>query len=236
MSVLGNFLASLKRFGAVKTLDVYWERATTRFHEWRLGIRTDAIVRLRDLGMDAPGRKDYAATTYSGMRSIIRTIGFDVKDHVFLDLGAGMGRAMILAARFPFKGVLGVEVSPQLAEIAKENIAKCRNKLACQAIELVVADAAGYRIPTSVTVVYCFNPFAGPVLKAVLDNILVSLRAKPRELWLVCNVPAGSSEFETEVHLRSWLVFIKAVALRGVPRCAIFRANLYQKIPSTLHR
>lgn len=41
---------------------------------------------------------------------------------VFLDYGSGKGRALIMAAQYPFRRILGVEFSPQLSLIASQNI------------------------------------------------------------------------------------------------------------------
>ena len=50
-------------------------------------------------------------------------------------------------------------------------------------------DARVYDVPADVSVVFLFNPFAGPVLGAVLDNIRRSLREAPRKLALIYICP-----------------------------------------------
>src|SRR5215472_6172731 len=42
---------------------------------------------------------------------------------VFLDVGAGKGRAMLVASEYPFLRVEGVELNPKLAGIARRNLA-----------------------------------------------------------------------------------------------------------------
>lgn len=46
-----------------------------------------------------------------------------VERTAFLDIGAGKGRAMLLAAEMPFRRVVGVELHPGLAATARENLA-----------------------------------------------------------------------------------------------------------------
>ena len=41
----------------------------------------------------------------------------------FVDIGAGKGRAMLLAAEMPFRRIVGVELHPQLAAVARRNLA-----------------------------------------------------------------------------------------------------------------
>src|SRR5882724_11277495 len=45
-----------------------------------------------------------------------------VAAYSFLDVGAGKGRALLLAAELPFRKVIGVELSEDLARVAQKNI------------------------------------------------------------------------------------------------------------------
>ena len=47
-------------------------------------------------------------------------------DDVFIDLGSGMGRMVLEAARYPFKRVIGVELVEQLHDLARANLASTR--------------------------------------------------------------------------------------------------------------
>ncbi|HEX3467874.1 MAG TPA: class I SAM-dependent methyltransferase, partial [Candidatus Elarobacter sp.] len=90
----------------------------------------------------------------------------------FVDLGAGMGRVVLLAARRPFRAVIGVEISPALVEIARENLASARDpRRVARDVKIVRADAAAYAPPRGDLVVYLYNPFRGPVLDAVLARL-----------------------------------------------------------------
>jgi SAM-dependent methyltransferase len=96
----------------------------------------------------------------------------DPRSATFVDLGAGMGRVVLLAARRPFRQLIGVEVSPALVEIARENISGARDPLrVAHDIRIVRADAAAYALPRGPLVVYLYNPFHGPVFAAVLERL-----------------------------------------------------------------
>jgi SAM-dependent methyltransferase len=83
-----------------------------------------------------------------------------------------MGRVVMLAARRPFRAVIGVEISPALVEIARENLASARDpKRVARDVKIVRADAAEYAFPRGDLVVFMYNPFHGPVLDAVLANL-----------------------------------------------------------------
>jgi predicted RNA methylase len=40
----------------------------------------------------------------------------------FVDIGSGKGRALIIAAEYAFKRIIGVEYSPSLATICRRNL------------------------------------------------------------------------------------------------------------------
>ena len=67
------------------------------------------------------------ASAYLGSQpNVIRlALGYlpPVDTCTFLDLGCGKGRPLFVATEFPFHSIVGVELSPHLAEIARRNAA-----------------------------------------------------------------------------------------------------------------
>jgi len=47
----------------------------------------------------------------------------DIRDYAFIDLGCGKGRVTTVASEFPFREVIGVELSTALAATARANAA-----------------------------------------------------------------------------------------------------------------
>jgi SAM-dependent methyltransferase len=92
------------------------------------GVRTSGLVAGRHL--KSGHRHDRHATAYYGVApSVFRAMvkrwqrsrpGWAMEEVSFIDVGAGMGRAMLLAAELPFRRVVGVELNPTLARIAQE--------------------------------------------------------------------------------------------------------------------
>jgi SAM-dependent methyltransferase len=154
----------------------------------RLGVETWEPVALTTLGLDGVGRVGYEPSGWLDVRRALsgQRIG---PDDVFLDLGCGKGRAVLQAARRPFKRVIGVELSPELTAATANNVERARAKLRCRDVELITADAATYRIPDDVTIVYTFNPFTGPVFQAVIDELIASVDRRPRTVRLLYNKP-----------------------------------------------
>ena len=113
---------------------------------------------------------------------------FPIDRYTFLDIGAGKGRAMLVAAEFPFDEVLGVELNPTLAAIARNNIDLATAREAGQLlspIRLIEADALTLTFPASPTLAFLFHPFEAPLLRKLLRRIETQFAARPRELDLL---------------------------------------------------
>lgn len=130
---------------------------------------------------------------------------------VFLDLGAGKGRAIFLAAaQYPFKRVTGVELSQELSAVARANIAQVRDQLLCRDVEIVTSDVLDYRIPDDVTVVFLYNPFCGYIFTSVIEDLLDSVDRQPRRMRVIYLNPTeleyllSTGRFDVVRRTRGW--------------------------------
>jgi SAM-dependent methyltransferase len=173
-----------------------------RYFDWRLSLDADGIVETPESAAEGSEYKRYEPVPYNGFRRAMRKLDIRRGHDVFIDIGSGRGRALVLAARYPFRKVIGVEFSAELCERARENVARVRSKLVCKDVEIVVADATTYELPAEVNVVYFYNPFTGALLSAVCENLRRSLATSPRPLTVLYANPA---DFEREVAGADWL-------------------------------
>lgn len=107
---------------------------------------------------------------------------------VFLDVGAGKGRAMLLASQLPFLRVEGIELNPTLAAIAQNNIALWLDDDTAErltGITLHHADATTHPLPSAPTLAFLFHPFESRLLKKFLTHIEKSVSAAPRGFDLI---------------------------------------------------
>jgi SAM-dependent methyltransferase len=111
-------------------------------------------------------------------------VGMALSDFTFIDFGSGKGRVLLMAAEFPFRKIVGVELLPELHEIAARNVEQYRGGEHANRIELWNGDARVFPIPPGPLVVYMNNPFPAPVLGSVLANLSASLQTYPRKLLL----------------------------------------------------
>jgi SAM-dependent methyltransferase len=151
---------------------------------------------LRDLGAADEERIDYIPSPWLFARRMFR--GLEVTpDDVFVDFGSGKGRVVYLVARnYRLKRVVGIELTEELNEIARENIDRSRRRLKTKNVELITADATQARIPPDMTFAYFFNPFLGETFRKVLDNICRSLDESPRRLTLIYANPVERAVVE----------------------------------------
>jgi tRNA1(Val) A37 N6-methylase TrmN6 len=121
---------------------------------------------------------------------MLEEVAIPYQEFTFIDFGSGKGRALLLAAEFPFQRIVGVEFSRELVQIAARNIRTYRSETQrCQQIELVCTDAAAYPIPDEPAVLYFYNPFEEQVMVPVIENIRRSLEHRSRDVVVVYATP-----------------------------------------------
>ncbi|MBW3539603.1 MAG: class I SAM-dependent methyltransferase [Planctomycetes bacterium] len=162
------------------------------YREWSLGIETASCDEWKD-SYDDPAYIKYEPLSYECIDGAFSSLEIRAGEDVFLDYGCGKGRIVTVAATYPFRRVIGVEMLPALSAIAEENLRQAKRRLKCPN-EIVTADACTYSVPSDVTVIFLFNPFQGEVLRAVQEQIRRSLVAHPRPLTLLYVNPTDHEE------------------------------------------
>jgi SAM-dependent methyltransferase len=164
----------------------------------KFGVRTSGLVVGRHLKSGHP--HDRHATAYFGVApSVLDTLlrrwqrsrpAWPMEEFTFIDVGAGMGRAVLMAAQMSFHQVVGVELNPTLARIARKNLAVIRaSGRALAPMKIVCGDAVEFRLPAGPCVAFLFNPFGAPVMRRLLvawrKSLSKSLAGHPRGLDLI---------------------------------------------------
>lgn len=194
------------------------ERSGGRRFDRAYGVTTQAILFLGDLDPEEAGDAAAHATHYEAVpvddfRKLLAQVPSDVVSHsTFVDVGAGMGRALLLAAESPFVQIVGVEVSGGLFEIARENLEHAtRARRRCHDVRIVRADARIWNYPPGDLVVFLFNPFDARALEATLASILG--RRRPGTTWLLYHTPVERAvidvnpQFELVAEERCGLIY-----------------------------
>lgn len=162
------------------------------------GTDTSGLIEGREIVRGTDAKLEHLTAYYGIAPSILRSLldiwlqrtapQAPIERTVFLDVGAGKGRAMLLASELPFLRVEGVELNPDLARIAENNIAlwlqdDTAERLA--PITLYHADATQHLLPPEPTIAFLFHPFEAPVLRNFLRHVDRSLAVQPRPFDLI---------------------------------------------------
>jgi SAM-dependent methyltransferase len=109
-----------------------------------------------------------------------------LEQFAFIDVGAGMGRAMLLASEYPFRKVEGIELNPALVAIARRNAARWRFAgRALAPMRIACGDALETRLPKGPCLVFLFNPFGASVLRRLLVRLSAAFSDRRRQLDLL---------------------------------------------------
>ncbi len=189
-------------------------------------MTTEALIFLGELDPEAVGPNIEFATHYEptpvdDIDRLLDAVPLAPERSTLVDVGAGLGRVVLHAARTSYRQIVGVEISPALYEVAKDNRAAYRGEVACRDIRLVRADAAAFTFPRGDLVVYLYNPFRAEVLEPVLERLTADRR---RDIALVYRTPLerasieARSEFELVADLGFGLVYLARREVDAVRR------------------
>jgi len=161
------------------------------------GVTTEALVFLGSLDPEAIGPSildatHYEATPVGDLATLLAAVPIPLDGATFVDLGSGMGRVALLASAYPFRQVIGVEISPALHEIARDNLGAFVGRKLCRDVRLVRADAATFSLPRGNLIAYLYNPFRGAVLDAVVER----LAQRSGETIVLYHTPVERTAFE----------------------------------------
>jgi SAM-dependent methyltransferase len=121
---------------------------------------------------------------------MLSSLQVDYREFIFFDVGAGKGRALLMAADYPFRRVLGLELLPGLNHIAQENLRRYKSPAQrCFHIESLCADGCTFLFPPEPIVLYLFNPLPEWGLERLLKNLEHSLQEYPRQLYVLYHNP-----------------------------------------------
>ncbi len=156
------------------------------------GTDTGALIPGEDLATGH--RHDRFITAYHGVAPSLfhklvtrwRSLSaHPIERTAFVDIGAGKGRAMLLAATMPFRRIVGVELHPALAAAARANLEQFQEKHGAPRIRLEEADVMALRMPAGPCCVFVFNPFDLVLMDRFLDRLQRQFTGRECDLELL---------------------------------------------------
>jgi SAM-dependent methyltransferase len=199
--------ASIRDFGVVATLDelpMYLlspltARRLTRRKVERLsrdgfdeahGTDTAEIMAGRELGSGVTRgghiASHYETTSAAAIRTALDSLPVDLSSFTFVDLGCGKGKPLMIAASYPFRRLVGVDISSACIDVARRNLGVYGpDSIDPSRVELITMDVEDFAFPAEPLVLYLFNPFPPKLMERVIENLEGSLRARPRQAAIV---------------------------------------------------
>lgn len=168
-----------------------WQRhvLATWLFDRRYGVHTEERIEVEQLDVDSPDALFYEPSSWLLLRLLLPRGDVSNRD-VFLDAGSGMGRMVLEAGlHYPFRKVIGVEMSERLHTIAVANAERIRERQRCGEIQFVNADILDFNELDDVTVLFLFNPFGGATLEQFVRHLVESVDRRPRTVRIICVYP-----------------------------------------------
>lgn len=192
--------------------------------EWKkereLGIDTFGSLCPTELSIEATSK--FGGHLYQPSSSVIfekamNALPFNFSDKVFLDIGSGKGRALVLAAEAGFKKVIGIEYASELNDIAYTNIETVKDRFPNTEFDLQEGDALQFDIPSEVDVIYLFNPFDEEAVSGLMKKVKPAFdRSKP--IYLVYVNPVHCAVMQKQLGEP----FVTLRNLKGFPEAKLF--------------
>jgi hypothetical protein len=198
--LLRDWMQSIRRYGAIYLAAYLFD--LVRIHraegaegfDARWGTETATIAypwnlpSLRHAPMSASMSEihAYQAAPAWLIREALDFIPLQPDKFVFVDLGSGKGRALMVASDFPFARIVGVELSQELHQVAECNIGRYRSpSQRCTSVVLHCMNAVEYDFGPEPLVLFLANPFGHDSIESVLSRLQTSLRQAPRQAYVI---------------------------------------------------
>jgi SAM-dependent methyltransferase len=146
---------------------------------------------LPDDGGELPrGCVNYLPCPVDRLLRILDVAGVQPGD-VFVDVGAGIGRAAAFAHFATGADAIGIEIQSSLVQVSRELARRLNAR-----VSVAHGDAARLTRASTGTVFFLYCPFSGPRLEAVLDDLEVIATTRPIRIAAV----------DLPIPARAWLV------------------------------
>jgi SAM-dependent methyltransferase len=157
------------------------------------------------VGLDPAVAFHYSPSSKTWLRSVLKQMSISENDKI-VDIGCGKGAAMRIMLDFPFGRVDGVELSTEMALIAKRNFETLH--VAEGRVGIHNIDACDFDGLDNFNYVYLFNPFPSPVFARFFARVVSSIVRRPRKLTIIYNNPACHDQIDSSGRFQKTLELI----------------------------
>jgi SAM-dependent methyltransferase len=127
------------------------------------------------------------------------------EDYSLVELGCGKGRVVIIGSEFPFKDIIGIELSPDLAKIAQTNVDKVTKTFPQRPPMRVIEGDILTCLPVEGRVAFFFyHSFNRELTSRLVEKIEAALAANLEHAFFIYCNPVWGSVFDASPALRRW--------------------------------
>ena len=125
-----------------------------------LGIDAGGVLLQSQMRYEGTDFHPYHPVSWNGLRRIFETVPISCED-VFVDVGCGKGRPLIAALQKPFRKVIGIDLSPEMCQKARENVERfcTKHQIDPTRAEVIHTNALEYTFPPEVKCILIYCPF-----------------------------------------------------------------------------
>ena len=193
----------------------WWSAARSRFlqhqtkhpFDRRYGVDTDGLIYADAAAEGHAGARHnagYYATApslFDGAmalwRGTLAGTGYALEDYALVDIGCGKGRVLMMATEYAFPEIMGVELDPGLARVARKNLAKIGRRhwlglpglksetWGTRSIRIVEGDALSVPLPEGPVALFYFNSFEQEMMEMWLARLGEIARERTLPLDLI---------------------------------------------------
>lgn len=141
--------------------------------------------------------------------SIVRRVLACLPDptaYAFVDIGCGKGRPLVVASELPYASLTGVELSPTLVRIARQNASMIARRFPARtAIAVVEGNAAEYRLGHDRVVLFYYHAFGRDTLATFVGNLEQQLGDTARQAFFVYLNPVDADVLDASPRFSRWM-------------------------------
>ncbi len=185
---------------------VPWERTHPFDREYN--VETSGFVPVERIHQDSKLQaliNPYAASQPSIVRAAFTSLG-NVEEYNFVDLGCGKGRATLVATEFPFAQIVGVELSSDLAKVARRNAAIVAKRFFARTqVTIHTGNMLEYEPAKGKLVVFFYHSLRRPLLLELLKKLEALLASGHNShMFVVYQNPVLGAELDALPSFTRW--------------------------------
>ncbi len=135
-------------------------------------------------GIETMPETGYDPSDWKSFRLMLKKLAPPKPEDVFLDLGCGKGRPLLMAAEAGFQKVIGIELNPRLCAIAEQNASYLQKKQLRSHLTVIQGDVAKISLPEA-THYFLFNPFDESTLREFLKKAVAATKNSSKARTLI---------------------------------------------------